>query len=65
LEPIVELLLTPGYPGPNGRPSKYQARKIATHAINGINVYGSISATIVPTPVFFSYTCAKPMTRAK
>src|SRR5262249_14608395 len=54
-----------GQPGPKGSPSEYQAKNIRTQAPNVIAAYGSMSATTVPTPAFFSYTCANPMTRAK
>src|SRR5262249_29750717 len=51
--------------GPNGRPSQYHARNTKIQAIMVHHVYGSISATMVPTPALFSYRCANPTTNAR
>src|SRR5262245_28378777 len=51
--------------GPNGSPSQYHARNTRIQAIMVHHVYGSISATMVPTPALFSYRCANPTTNAR
>src|SRR5262245_4450636 len=51
--------------GPNGSPSEYHARKTRIQATMVHHVYGSISATMVPTPALFSYSCANPTTNAR
>src|SRR5262249_21871063 len=51
--------------GPNGSPNQYHARNTRIQTIMVHQVYGSISATIVPTPALFSYSCANPTTNAR
>src|SRR5215475_15157547 len=51
--------------GPNGSPNQYHARNTKIQAIMVHHVYGSISATMVPTPALFSYRCANPTINAR